>query len=192
MKEKRYFCDSWFFDKTVTLTDAMKIVICTSLIVMVIVSSVIWYHILIYNHREEIINSYSERDYEYLDEIATEVIEKDKGINEIAIPKDIVEYEITRKDGKITFKYYLDSSKEDDWIVSASMKVTLSENFEILSKEPNYSSRKEYIKEREVVMFFSSIILGFVFIIPIMLIIGAIILVAYLISLIQKNRDNRQ
>lgn len=46
--------------------------------------------------------------------------------------------------GEIIFKYSLDNNKGKEWATSASMTVTLSKDFEVLSKEPNFSSKEEY------------------------------------------------
>lgn len=104
------------------------------------------------NGHSEDLEAYSESAYEYLDEIADNVISKD-GINVSAIPKDVVEYEITYKDSEIIFKYSLDNNKEKYLATSASMTVTLSKDFEILNKEPNFSSKEEYVKIHKITFY---------------------------------------
>ena len=152
MKEKRYYCD-WALSKSDKGEKRLfKKVLLISLIAVTVISSVIYYSIIRHNHSEDL-EAYSESAYEYLDEIADNVITKD-GINMSAIPKDVVEYEITYKDGEIIFKYNLDNNKGKDLATSANMTVTLSEDFEILNKEPNFSSKEEYVTSHKIIYVF--------------------------------------
>lgn len=145
MKEKRYYYDwaSQQQDRSVVVK-----VLLISFVIVTTISSLIYYNIMMHNHGEDL-EAYSENAYEYLDEIADNVIGKD-GINVAAIPEDVVEYEITYKDGEIVFKYSLDNNKDKEFATSASMTVTLSKDFEVLSKEPNFSSKEEYVKIHKI------------------------------------------
>jgi len=148
MKEKRYYCDWALSTSDKKDKRLFNKVMFISLVVVTVVSSVIYYSIIMHNHSEDL-EAYSESAYEYLDKIADNVISKD-GINVSAIPKDVVEYEITYKDGEFIFKYSLDNNKGKDLATSASMTITLSKDFEILSKEPNFSSKEEYVKNHKI------------------------------------------
>ncbi len=174
MKEKRYFCDCGS-NKSIIL-----VVIIFS-IVVTIICSLIYQNIMVHNHSEEV-EAYSESAYEYLDEIADNVIGK-AGINMDAIPEDVAEYEITYKDDKIIFKYSLDNNTENG-IASTypSMTVTLSKDFEVLSKKPYYSSNeeKEFLKNCKIAICIFCIVFGSVIL---------IMSVATVISKKHKERD---
>lgn len=144
MKGKRYYCDWALSSSNKKSNRLISKLLFIFLVVVISISSLIYYNIMMHNYEQDL-ELYSESDYKYLDEIANNVIGKD-GINLATIPKDVVEYEITYKDGKIIFKYSLDNNKGKIFLASASMTVTLSKDFEILSKEPNFSSKEEYAK----------------------------------------------
>lgn len=187
MKEKRYYCD-WALSKSTKKSDRLVIkVLFISLAVVTVVSSVIYYNIIMHNHSEDL-EAYSESAYEYLDEIAYNVISKD-GINVSAIPKDVVEYEITYKDGEIIFKYSLDNNKGKDWATSASMTVTLSKDFEILSKEPNFSSKEEYVKIHKIFIYILVPLFGALTWATISLV---VVVVALPISMIHKKMNMKK
>ena len=152
MKEKRYYCD-WVLSKPDEESISLiKTRLFIPLIVVAVVSSIIYYNIMMHNHGERLFETYSESAYNYLDEIADNVIEKD-GINVDAIPDDVVKYEITNKDDEIIFEYSIDNNKGKKFATSASMTVTLSKNFEILSKKPNYSSKEEYVQRHKMAFY---------------------------------------
>lgn len=188
MKEKRYYCD-WALNSSNDKKTAHAIVkvLLISLVVVTAVSSWIYYNIMIHEHGEDL-EAYSKSTYEYLDEIANNVIEEG-GINVTAIPEDVVEYEITYKDGKIIFKYSLDNNKGKKWATSASMTVTLSKDFEVLNKEPNFSSKEQYEKEHKSTFYILASILGastwIVMTIASCIVMGA----AIPISMIHKKRE---
>lgn len=157
MKEKRYFCDYWF--GTGGSVKIPIIIILVSLIVIILVSSLVCYNVLLSKHGNEL-NSYSESTYQYLDEIADNVIQEGTGIDFLALPDDIVKYEITNQDNGIIFKYYLDNNKGSEFAVSANMTVELSDNFEIISKEPNYTSEEDYVSDIKGDMIWLSFMIG--------------------------------
>ncbi len=184
MKEKRYFCDcalSYINQKSNRLVTKVVFIF----IFVTIVSSLIYYNII-----SEDFEAYSENAYEYLNEIADNVIEKD-GINLSMMPEDVVEYKITYKDDKIIFQYSLGNNKEKIF-VSASMKVTLSKNFEILSKGPTYSSKEEYLKSQKIglclFIFAFGLLTGIIMIVAIGIFMG----IAILISIIYKKKDIKE
>ena len=53
--------------------------------------------------------------------------------------------------------YLFDNNKDMEYAASASMTVKLSENFEVISKTPNYSSKDEYISSIKLTMIIVSI-----------------------------------
>ncbi len=160
MKEKRYYSDWVYgFNSKVSTKSLISRVEGIFIVVGTVISSLIYYSIIMHNHGENL-EAYHKSAYKYLDEIADNVIGKE-GINEAAIPKDIVEYEINYKDGEIIFKYSLDNNKGKVFATSASMTLTLSKDFEVLSKEPNFSSKKEYVECHKRSLYIWVTILGF-------------------------------
>lgn len=139
-----YYCDLAL--RSFSKTDVRRLPIKVSFIVIFSFLFITPINALIlYNIHGGYLDTYSESAYKYLDEIADNVIEKE-GINVAAIPDDIVKYEITYKDDRIIFKYSLDNNKGKEFATSASMTLILSKDFEILSREPNFSSKEEYEK----------------------------------------------
>ena len=185
MKEKRYFCDYWF--GTGGSIKIPFLIILLSLVVITSVSSIISYNVILSKHGNEL-DSYSESTYQYLDEIADNVIQEGVGINLLALPDAVVKYEITSENDEVIFKYYLDNNKDSEFAVSANMTVELSDNYEIISKKPNYSSEEDYISNIKFAMIFLSIMIGVVIWIAVMFIalIGATI-VAF-VSKANKNK----
>jgi len=186
MKEKRYFCDYWFSTK-----GSMKIpylIIFLSLIVITSVSSIISYNVFLSKYGNEL-DSYSESTYQYLDEIADNVIQKEVGINLLALPDDVVKYEIISENNEVIFKYYLDNNIDSEFAVSANMTVELSDNFEIISKKPNYSSEEDYISNIKGAMIFLSIMIGVLIWIVVMLVALVGITIAAFISKANKNKN---
>ena len=82
------------------------LIIFGSLVVIITIGSIISYNVLLTQNENEL-NSYSESTYQYLDEIADNVIQEGVGINLLALPEDVVKYEITSQDNGVVFKYYL-------------------------------------------------------------------------------------
>ncbi len=152
MKEKRYFCDwcSSRSQKEITRATLKLSITFIALIAISIIFGFIYDHIMTRNQSEEV-EANLESANEYLDEIADNVIGKD-GINVGAIPEDVAEYEITYKDDKIIFKYSLDNNIEYGIFssFSPSMTVTLSKDFEVLSKKTDFSSKEEFVKYHKI------------------------------------------
>lgn len=157
MKEKRYFCDYWF--GTGGSNAIPFLIILLSLIVITSVSSIISYNVILSKHGSEL-DSYSESTYQYLDEIADNVIQEGVGIDVLALPDDVVKYEIISENNEVIFKYYLDNNKGMEFAVSANMTVELSDNYEMISKKPNFSSEEDYISNTKFAMIFLSIKIG--------------------------------
>lgn len=189
MKEKRYYCDwaSRVLRGKGHEHNVYKKVLLIFTIVVVGISGFICYNIIMHNHGEDL-EAYDESAYKYLDEIADNVIGKD-GINEAAIPEDVVEYEIIYTDGEIIFKYSLDNNKGKEFATSASMTVTLSKDFEVLSKKPNFSSKEEYIKEHKIGLYFLCLMFGILTYSVISLVIMLVMTAAEIISEKNKKRD---
>ena len=186
MKEKRYYCD-WALNSSKKDFCLFSKVLPIFLIVVTVVSSFIYYNIMMHNHIEDL-EAYSENAYKYLDEIADNVIGKN-GINVAAIPEDVVEYEITYKDGEIIFNYSLDNNKGKLFAASASMTITLSKDFEILNKEPNFSSKEKYVKDSKTNFCISTFIFGVSTLFVMAVVVGVVMLVALPISIIHKKND---
>ena len=160
MKEKRYYCD-WILSSRYDekFNRLFSKVVLISIIVVTAVSSLIYYNIMMHNYGENL-ESYSESAYKYLDEIADNVI-GEIGINVAAIPEDVIEYKITYKDGKIIFKYTLDNNKGKKFTSPATMTVTLSKDFEVISKKPNFSSKEKYLKIHKIHFYICIVVFGF-------------------------------
>lgn len=184
MKEKWYYCD-WFTNDTKINSILWPIVFTFIIIVSLIVGS-IFYNKEKENYNEEL-NSYSENDYINLNNIANNTIEKDR-INTVSIP-DTVEYEIIKKDNQITYNLFLKNSKAKKWSDSTSIMVTLSKNYEILDKVPNYCSKENYVKTLKfnfyVIISLFSIMTSCI----ILLIIVLLLVIALPISMLHKKID---
>ena len=137
MKEKRYFCD-W----VIKPTKRQKIVIIGFLIIATLILSGTFYNID--SNREEV-SEYSEEAYEYLEEIADGVIWRNV-INISVIPDNVNDYEITQKNGVLTFKCSIDHYAGKKLDPSAS--ITVTENSGVVKKERNISSKEEYTKSQ--------------------------------------------
>lgn len=107
------------------------------------------------------LNLYSTKTYEHLNEIANNVIKEGVGIDLSAIADDVVNYEITGNNNRIIFKYYLDNNKDLEFAVSANMTIELSNEFNIISKKPDYSSEKEFVKRLNLSIKIASLSIGF-------------------------------
>ena len=186
MKEKRYFCDYWFGKSESTKREVL--IMLSSLILITFLGSIISYNVIMSKHGYEL-NSYSVETYEHLDEIANNVIKNGVGIDLSALPDDVINYEITSENGKIIFKYYLDNNKDMEFAVPANMTVELSNDFNIISKKPNYSSEEEYVKSIKFTIGLCSIMIGFFawFIVIIVSLIGCTI--GAFISQQHKNKN---
>lgn len=195
MKEKRYYCD-WALSSSKEKDNSLISKVLTisfidvTVIVVTVVIGLIYYNIMMHNHSKDL-EAYSESAYKYLDEIADNVI-GETGINVAAIPEDVVEYEITYKDGEIIFKYSIDNNRGKLFATSASMTVTLSKDFEILSKKPNFSSKEEYVKYSKTGFFISTCLFALVASSLIGVAISAVMLVALSISKIHKKMDMKK
>ena len=137
MKEKRYFCD-WVIEPT----RRQKIVIIGFLIIATLILSITFYNIDV--SRGEV-GEYPEEAYEYLEEIADGVIWRNI-INVSVIPDDISDYEITQKNGVLTFKCSIDHYEGKKLNPSAS--ITVTESSGVVKKERNVSSKEEYTKNQ--------------------------------------------
>ena len=188
MKEKRYYCD-WIDVLYTKNKSRIFDFFFISAVVLTAVCGIITYNI---NKRDygQVFEAYSESAYEYLDEIANNVI-SENGIDATAIPEDVVEYEITYKDGKTIFKYSIDNNKEKKWATSASTTITLSKDFEILSKEPNFFSKKEYVTLHKIFLYLISFALGVCYGVGIIAIIILVNSIVVLISMSRKEKDTK-
>lgn len=187
MKEKWYYCD-WFTNNTYMLKihSILWLIVFTFIIIVSLIVGSIFYNKEKENYNEEL-NSYSENDYINLNNIANNTIEKDR-INTVSIP-DTVEYEIIKKDNQITYNLFLKNSKAKKWSDSTSIMVTLSKNYEILDKVPNYYSKENYVKTLKfnfyVIISLFSIMTSCI----ILLIIVLLLVIALPISMLHKKID---
>lgn len=184
MKEKWYYCD-WFTNDT-KINSILWLILFTFIIIVSLIVGSIFYNKEKENYNEEL-NSYSENDYINLNNIANNTIEKDR-INTVSIP-DTVEYEIIKKDNQITYNLFLKNSKAKKWSDSTSIMVTLSKNYEILDKVPNYYSKENYVKTLKfnfyVIISLFSIMTSCI----ILLIIVLLLVIALPISMLHKKID---
>lgn len=157
MTEKRHFRD--YFSSSKGFLKVHMIIILFTLI-FIIASCIISYNILI-SKNAEALNSYSEETYEYLDEIADSAIIEGVGIDFSALPND-VKFEYSNFTGNTTFKYWLNNNEDMKFAPSASMTLTLSDNFEIISRKPNYQSKEVYVKDVKFLIILTCISIGIV------------------------------
>ena len=191
MKEKRYFGDYWF-GKSKSFKLAILFIL-LSLIFILLIGSVISYNVIMSNYGYEL-NSYSVKTYEHLGEIANDVVKKGVGIDLSALPDDVVKYEITSENNEIIFKYYLDNNKDMVFASSANMTVKLSNDFSIISKETNYSSEEEYVKDVKFCIYFSifflsTIVVFVTWFILMILCLTVFKIVAFILSKSHKNKN---
>ena len=186
MKEKRYFCDYW--NELNSNSFRVWLIIIVSIVIIVSISGIISYNLIMSEHGHEL-NSFSEDNNKYLDEIANNVIQEGIGIDLSSIPEDIREYEITKENDGIIFKYYLDNDKDMTYAVSANMTVELSDDFNIISKKTNYSSKEDYQNDVKIVMIFTSIMIGvLIWLVTIVLVVFTCEIIAH-VSKAKKNRS---
>lgn len=187
MKEKRYYCD-WYSseESNCVIRKALKKIS----VIVALVSILIYYNIIMYNYGENL-EAYSESAYEYLDEIANNVIGPE-GIHEAAIPEDVVEYEITYEDGEIVFNYSLDNNEGKKFATSASMTITLSKDFEVLNKEPNFPSKEKYVEFHKIGVYIFTFMLGLETSLLMAFVSVIAMAVANLISKIHKKKDMKK
>ena len=188
MKKKRYFCDYFFGGDWDNKYFSIGIVS----IFLILIVGMIFSNNIFKTKYANAFDSYSESTYMYLDEIADKVIEEGVGINLIALPDDVVKYEITYENGKTTFKYYLDNNKGKPYTISANMTIELSDDFTIISRTPNYSSEEEYVEAIKHSMFLMCIINGLAAWVVIWMSIIVICTIIALISLANKRKNTRR
>ena len=186
MKEKRYFCDFWF-GPSESFKRVFTIFWMATLIISVVISTAI-YCFMSLNYRNEL-ESYSESTYQHLNEIADNIISKEQGINLSAIPEDVAEYEILKKDDRLVFKYSLDNNKGMQFAAPARMELELSEDFEIISSRTNYVSEERYVRDVKLVMIFASFCIGAVSWIVISIVVALGCTIAAFISRANKKKD---
>ncbi len=149
MEEKRYFCDFYAYclgrGSTLAFFKKELLIFFSSLILITFIGYLISYNVIMSNHEYEL-NLYSAETYEHLDEIANNVIKEGAGIDLSALPDDVEKYEITSENDEIIFKYYLNNYKDVKFAIPVDVTVKLSNDFNVISKEPNYSSKEDYIK----------------------------------------------
>ncbi len=184
MKEKRYLCDFVFGELDKRTERIVILIVILSFLGITAIVSLICYNIGLTTYKDEL-NAYPASAYEHLDEIANNVIQEGVGIDLLAIPDDVVSYEITRKDNEIIFKYYLDNNKGMQLASSANMTIKLSNDFNIISKSPNYSSKESYVKYIKLAIGFRSELISIFAYLLFLL----IILMSSLISEARKRKD---
>lgn len=158
-KEKRYFCDLWDNQEDQLGIFGWGLVI--GLVAIFLSSWSLSNKALESKYAGEL-NSYSEDTYQYLYDIADNVICEGVGINTQALPDDVVEYEIKKNNDVIIFNYCLDNNKYMEYAPSANVTVILSSNYEIISKTPNFSSEEDYVGHMKANMLMQSLILALI------------------------------
>lgn len=187
MKEKRYFCDYWFGRATRATSKKEVLIILSSLILIPLIGYIISYNVIMSNHGYEL-NSYFAETYEYLDEIANNVIKEGVGIDLLALPDDIEKYEITSENDEIIFKYYL-NNKDMELADPANMTVKLFNDFSVISKEPNYSSEEDYVKNVKLDIVKSSVVTGLLSWLAFILLSILVLSICAFISQSRKNKN---
>lgn len=187
-KEKRYFCD--FFFEEIPSSRNLFLGIILPFVFLIIVGTIFSYNSSLTKYDKELI-SYSESVYAYLDEIADKVIKEGVGIDLIALPDDVVKYEIIGENGTTTFSYYLDNNKGMENAVSTNMTIRLSDDFTIISKNPNYSSEEEYVRDVKSTILANSFINVAIGCMYIYMSAFAICIIVATISVVNKRKNIR-
>ena len=136
-KKRRYFTN-WYHENKGGLAIVFSIL---SMIIIWIIS----YRIILYKYFDEL-NIYPSDVYNILEEIVTLTL-KEEDIDESLIPEYVEEYNISysKYDDKIIYTYSLDIVGDRASIIpKPSMVVTLSKEYEIISKDSVYSTRTNY------------------------------------------------
>ena len=159
MKEKRYLGD---------YINAMSIIqtifLCVVCGLIAVIGGIISYNVLLSQYDNEL-NAYSESTYQYLEEVADNVVQEGIGIDLRKLPEDIAGYNITTSDndGIIRFTYYLDNNKDMLFAKQSSMTVELSkDSFKIISKIPDCFSKVDYVLKIKEQMSALSTIIGLI------------------------------
>ena len=155
MKEKRYLCDYF---------DAMSIFLCVVYGLIAVIGGIISYNVLLSQYDNEL-NAYSESTYQYLEEVADNVVQEGIGIDLRKLPEDIAWYNITSpdNDGIIQFTYYLNNNQDMLFAKQSSMTVELSkDSFKIISKIPDCFSKVDYVLKIKEQMSVLSAIIGMI------------------------------
>ena len=113
------------------------------------------------HYHEVDIHSYFPEAIERLDEVSNSIIKEGIGIDVSAIPNDIENIKLERNADEIILSFDLDNNLK--YVQSARMTITLSKDGNIISKETNYKSEKQYIESFIFYIFFKSIFLGQIF-----------------------------
>lgn len=185
MKKKRYFCDFWFGPSN--SFKHFTLIMVLALVVLTIIAGMI-NRSIIFSKFEYELDAYSESTYQRLNEIADEVICEGQDIDVTAIPSDVMEYEMVRKPGAITFKFSLDNTKEMKFAPSIGMTVELSENFEVVSK--SCLSQEEFVRKTKFTMNVIAFAYGALIIIVVCFVAVIGCTIAAGISTANKKRDN--
>lgn len=180
MKDKRYFCDWLKQPMSSQLTKA----ILSSFIILTVLASIVLYNLDV-KYGEEIAE-YSEEVYANLEEIADGVIEKNI-INLDAIQDGVSNYEVTYKNGVLTFKCSADHYEGKTLFPSA--KITVTESSGVVKKERNISSKEEYIKFQKRGRIVGNVASGIFICVILYAVIFAVLVVQYIISCIHKLID---
>ena len=128
------------------------------------IGGIISYNVLLSQYDNEL-NAYLESTYQYLEEVADNVVQEGIGIDLRKLPKDIAGYNITTSDndGIIRFTYYLDNNKDMLFAKQSSMTVELSkDSFKIISKIPDCFSKVDYVLKIKEQMSALSTIIGLI------------------------------
>lgn len=147
MKEKKYFCDYYDYYYNMPpikyLLSTLGIMLAVSILI-----GLVSYNVILSKNKSELA-SYNESRVasERLEEIVDDVIEENKGIDLLALPKDVITYEVIKKDNDVIFKCSMHNAKDMFFVSNASAEVKLSPNYEIISKKIIYSSEEEFIDD---------------------------------------------
>ncbi len=188
-KEKRYFAD-WIDENNPSKYEYSVILI---IIILPFIISVIINYKMDMSECSYAMDSYPVDTCKYLKEIGTTTI-KDGYIDTSLLPNDVLKYNISynKYSENTIYTYSLDVNNNLRFIPTPQMTITLSNEYEILSEDSEYSSKEKYVNSIKTSIYVDTFIMGFcfgIFVVLSYLIIGFI---AYQISKAHKKRDSEK
>ena len=135
-----------------------------SLILLVVIVGVIAGKISYKNLLEEnrlALNSYSKKAYDYLNEIAENIIVKGEGIAATELPPEVTEWNILYDGEKFSLIYCLNNNEGIKYAESARMEITFSKEGEILFRNSNFATEEKYVKNVKRKILSEAILNGF-------------------------------
>ena len=189
MKEKRYFYD-WFREPVDKFFNYFAIVSLVALVIIGVIAGLVSYTVMKHKYQEEL-NYYPEQITEHFEKVISDVIKEGDRIDINAIPKDSYKYKINYEDEEISFVYYW-REKNYDYIPSMSVKLTLSKDLKILSREDYIFTKEEYQNKTKTNIAVTSLGIAAGILILTALCIILLLVIACTVSNIHKKADEKK